>query len=302
MNREIIEATGVRLRLFHDLDVDDLAAGCDDALTRLFLPRLPDPYTGEDARWWITEGTAASWAGGGAAYAIADPVTDRLLGGIGIEQVMPNRAQGEVGYWVAPWARGRGVATAATTALAGRALAHGFARLELLCDPENVASQRVALGAGFQREGMRRGGGTGLDDSRHDLVAWARLATDPPGPAARILPDLPDACLTDGVVTLRPLTAADGEFVHRLQSLPDVVATGGPRPRRGRATVRPRAEPLARRRTRRPGHPGCRELCPGDLDRTAGVARTRSESTARGGAAAAPRGRPAPYSASAMIP
>lgn len=228
MNRETIEAAGVRLRLYRDTDADDLATGCDDPLTRRFLPHLPMPYTEVDAHWWITEGSAATWARGGAAYAIADPATDRLLGGIGVDQVSPTRAQGEVGYWVGPWARGRGVATAATSALAGQALAHGFARLELLTELENVASQRVALGAGFQREGVRRGAGAQPGGARHDLVVWARLATDPPGPAPRLLADLPGGTLTDGVITLRPLTAADAEFVHRLQTLPDVVATSVP--------------------------------------------------------------------------
>ncbi|WP_329107588.1 GNAT family N-acetyltransferase [Micromonospora sp. NBC_01699] len=237
MNRETIEAAGVRLRLFRDADLDDLMAGCSDPLTRRFLPHLPVPYTGADAHWWISEGTATVWTRGGAAYAIADPTTDRLLGGIGIDHVAPSRHQGEVGYWVGPWARGRGVATAAATLLAGRALTHGFARLELLTEPENVASQRVALGSGFSREGIRRSAGNTPDGGRHDLVAWARLATDPPGPAARLLPDLPGGTLTDGVVTLRPLTAAHTGFVHRLQSLPDVVASSVPPVAPNRAEV-----------------------------------------------------------------
>ncbi|WP_326560847.1 GNAT family N-acetyltransferase [Micromonospora sp. NBC_01796] len=246
MNRETIEAPGVRLRLFRDADLEDLMVGCNDPLTRRFLPHLPGPYTAADAHWWISDGTAAVWARGGAAYAIADPATDRLLGGIGIDQVAPARGQGEIGYWVTPRARGRGVATAATTLLAGRALTHGFARLELLTDPENVASQRVALGSGFSREGIRRGAGNAPDGSRHDLVAWARLADDPPGPAARLLPDLPGGLLTDGVVTLRPLTAADTEFVHRLRSLPEMVATSVP-------PVAPERAEVADRCARAPG-------------------------------------------------
>ncbi|MFK3980975.1 GNAT family N-acetyltransferase [Micromonospora sp. NPDC050397] len=228
MDRETIETDRVRLRLFRDQDTDGLVAGCGDPLTRRFLPHLPDPYTVADAHWWISEGTAAVWDRGGAAYAIADPADDRLLGGIGLDHVVPARAQGEVGYWLAPWARGRGIVTAAVRALAERALGDGFARLELLTEQENAASQRVALASDFRREGVRRGLGSRPDGSRHDLVAWARLADDPPGPVTRVLPDLPGGTLTDGVVTLRPLAADDADFVHRMHSLPEVVAHSVP--------------------------------------------------------------------------
>ncbi|RKR90348.1 RimJ/RimL family protein N-acetyltransferase [Micromonospora pisi] len=224
MDRETIGTDRVRLRLFRDSDTDALMAGCNDPLTRRFLPHLSSPYTEADAHWWISEGTTGVWARGGAAYAITDPVTDRLLGGIGIDHVVLARRQGEFGYWVAPWARGRGIATAATRALAERALSQGFARLELLTEQENVASQRVALASGFRREGIRRDAGTRPDGSRHDLLAWSRLSTDPDIAQDRLLPDLPGGSLTDGVVTLRPLTAADGEFVYELHSLPDVIA------------------------------------------------------------------------------
>ena len=85
-----------------------LVAGCADPLTQRFISGLPDPYTEADARWWITEGAPAAWTGGGAAYAIADPATDRLLGAVGLSNPVPARRQAEIGYWVAPWARGRG--------------------------------------------------------------------------------------------------------------------------------------------------------------------------------------------------
>jgi RimJ/RimL family protein N-acetyltransferase len=229
MRQEIIEGTGVRLRPYRDADANEVATACADPLTQRFIPAMPTPYTRATAQWWITEGSAQAWAAGGAAYAIADLATDRLLGGIGVGQLVPPRAQAEIGYWVSPSARGRGVATAASRALAERALGdYGFARLELLTELENAASQRVALAAGFRREGVRRGAGAGRDGRRYDLLAWSRLAGDPPGPVPRILPDLPGGVLTDGVVTLRPLTPADSGFLYGLHTLPEVVANQAP--------------------------------------------------------------------------
>lgn len=229
MTEETIEGTGIRLRPFRESDADDVVAGCGDPLTQRFVPGLPQPYTRADALRWITEGSVAARVAGGLAYAVADAATDRLVGGIGIARVVPERAQGEIGYWVVPSARGRGIASAAATALAARALENGgLARLELLTDLENTASQRVALAAGFTREGIRRSAGPAVGGGRSDLVVWARVAGDPPGPAPRVLPDLPAGRLTDGVVTLRPLVPGDDGFLYDLHTLPDVVATSVP--------------------------------------------------------------------------
>ncbi|WP_432903590.1 GNAT family N-acetyltransferase [Micromonospora matsumotoense] len=225
MTPDVVEAGPVRLRPYRPDDAGDLVAGCADPVNLRFNPVLPQPYTLADARWWITEGAPAAWRGGGAAYAIVDADTDRPVGGAGLSQVVPGRGQAELGYWVAPQARRRGIATAATRALATAAFRAGLARLELLIQAENPASQRVALAAGFHPEGVRRSAGLGRDGSRYDLLAWVRLADDPPGPLPRPLPDLPDGRLTDTVVTLRRLAPADAEALHRLHTRPEVVAT-----------------------------------------------------------------------------
>ncbi|WP_328339856.1 GNAT family N-acetyltransferase [Micromonospora sp. NBC_00421] len=225
MTPEIIEAGRLRLRPYRLTDTDDLAAGCADPVNLRFNPTMPKPYTLADAHRWITEGAPAAWRSGGVAYAIVDAGTDRLVGGAGLGHLAPGRGQAELGYWVAPWARRRGIATAATRALATAAFRAGLTRLELLVHAENPVSQRVALAAGFHPEGVRRSAGQDRDGSRHDLLAWVRLAGDPPGPAPRPLPDLPDGRLTDGVVTLRRLSPADAEPLYRLYTRPEVVAT-----------------------------------------------------------------------------
>lgn len=226
--RETIDAEAVRLRLPREADADEIAAACADPSSQRFLHQLPSPYTRTDALWWITNGAPAARAAGGAAFVIADAATDHVVGGVGINRVVGERHQGEVGYWVAPWARGRGVARTATLALTEWAFRQGFARLELHTEPENTASQRVALAAGYRYEGLRRSAGVGRAGSRHDLIAWTRLPDDPPGPTPRVLPDLPGGALTDGVVTLRPLRTDDTDDVYALRRLPESVATSVP--------------------------------------------------------------------------
>src|SRR4051794_8743922 len=151
-----IDGTAVRLRGDRPDDVPDVLAGFADPVTRRFMPLMPEPLSHTDGDWYVRDGAAAAFAEGGSAYAIADKQTDRLLGGIGVSQVVRSRGQGEIGYWVGPWARGRGVATDAVRTLSEHALRTGTARLELLTHWANTASQRVALAAGYRREGVRR--------------------------------------------------------------------------------------------------------------------------------------------------
>lgn len=235
--RDTIDGDGVRLRPVSEDDVDEIVAACADPSTLRFLHNMPDPYTHDDALWWVTVGAPVGWANGGAQCTIVDPLTDRLWGSIGISRVNSERAQGEIGYWVAPWARGRGVATAATRALTDWAFGYGLARLELLTEWENTASQRVALRAGYQWEGVRRSAGRTRGGGRHDLIGWARVAGDPDRPTPRLLPDLPGGRLSDGTVTLRPLTMDDVDTLYELRRLPDVVATTVPAVRPDRANV-----------------------------------------------------------------
>jgi RimJ/RimL family protein N-acetyltransferase len=223
-----INGTGVRLRAYRPDDVEAVAAGYDDPLCFRFLPPLPSPFTIGHAERFLAEGVTSVFAEGGAVYAIADPDTDELLGGIGFDKVVAGRGQAEIGYWVAPWARGRGVATAAVRTLSEHALGAGLARLELLTHWENPVSQRVALAAGYQREGVRRAALANRDGGRDDLVVFARVAGDPAGPLPRLLPDLPGGELTDGVVRLRPLGPDDVDVTMTLRSLPEVWQTSVP--------------------------------------------------------------------------
>ena len=96
-------------------------------------------------------------------------------------------------------------------------------RVEVLLHGEDDAGQRAAMAAGFQREGVRRGG---LDG--RDAIPFARLPGDPPGPVPRPLPDLPGGELTDGVVTLRPLGPGDIDFYADLHADQDVIDTSVP--------------------------------------------------------------------------
>jgi spectinomycin phosphotransferase len=90
-------------------------------------------------------------------------ITERDNACVGLAWVNVHDGQtrvGDVGYWLLPTARGRGLATRAVRLLAPWAIDDlGLDRLRLLTEPENLPSQRVAERAGFMRQGVVAGHG-----------------------------------------------------------------------------------------------------------------------------------------------
>src|SRR5437764_827705 len=105
--------------------------------------------------------------------AITDAVEGTFLGQVGIGDLDWNQQVGEIFYWVAAPARGRGVATRAATLLTAWAfeVLH-LARIEITVDPRNNGSQRVALAAGYTREGILRSYQR-FQDGRMDAVVFS---------------------------------------------------------------------------------------------------------------------------------
>jgi RimJ/RimL family protein N-acetyltransferase len=118
---------------------------------------LPSPYTENDAREYIAQ-TRQGWVDGGTTnFAITDAATAAPVGSLGVRWTEPEHDVVEVGYWMAPEARGRGLCTRAVR-LASRWLIvdHGLARVQLRADEQNIASRKVAENAGFTQEGVLR--------------------------------------------------------------------------------------------------------------------------------------------------
>ena len=114
-------------------------------------------------------------------------VGGQALGNVGISHIEHRLDTGWMHYWLAPEARGRGLATRAVASVAGWAFREqDLFRLELGHRVNNPASCSVAIRAGFPAEGVER---QKVKEGRHrlDVETHARLRTDPP-PAVELLP------------------------------------------------------------------------------------------------------------------
>jgi RimJ/RimL family protein N-acetyltransferase len=91
-----------------------------------------------------------------APLLVTEPRTGEILGGGALHHLDAERRIIEIGYWLYPRARGRGVATKVARALAEHAVALGVQRVVAYVNVGNRDSERVLERAGFTREGISR--------------------------------------------------------------------------------------------------------------------------------------------------
>lgn len=160
----------IELRAWRDDDAAAVYEACQDAEILHWIPVIPRPYTMEHALAFV-RGEAAP----DITHSLAITEKERLVGAIGMRVNDQNRT-GHIGYWCSPWARGRGITTRALRLLSRHGLEElGLQRLELITDPDNIASQRVAEKVGFRREGVLRSHLLHPDGRRRDSVMFSLL-------------------------------------------------------------------------------------------------------------------------------
>jgi RimJ/RimL family protein N-acetyltransferase len=155
-------------------DADALTAACQDPeISRWTL--VPSPYTRADADHFIAISEQEAAAGTAVHLIAVDAEDGRLLGSFSVMELDREPGYGEIGYWVAKEARGKGVASRAVVLLRDYAVTElGLEVIELIIHEGNTLSQRVAERTGFldigeKRIAPRQEGGTARD---HMVYAW----------------------------------------------------------------------------------------------------------------------------------
>jgi RimJ/RimL family protein N-acetyltransferase len=175
----VIIGKNVVLRPLREDDVASIVEGCQDQRSTHFLSLLPDPYTADDARGWLIRNVEQASMGTAVSWAMADPVSDRHLGNIGLPRI--GRDEAEIGYWAHPDARGRGLTSEAVGLLIRHAFVDvedgglGFHRLFLKAAGTNPASQHIARVNGMTECGRERSAETLGDGGYDDLVVFDLL-------------------------------------------------------------------------------------------------------------------------------
>ncbi len=158
------------MRPWTEDDIPALVVACNDPEITHWIPVIPSPYTEADALAFV-RGEIPSLP----EHSFAITRDGVLVGAIGMG-VNSLNYRGHIGYWVAAPARGQGVCTRALTLVSSWGLEElGLQRLELITDPGNVASQRVAEKVGFRREGVLRSHLQHRDGRRRDSVMFSLL-------------------------------------------------------------------------------------------------------------------------------
>ena len=136
--------------------VDPAIRRYNGVLDRLGRPAPPLSITDAAA---VIDGFASNWRAfattgipTGAAFAITDALSGELVGCCGVDD-WSKADVAQIGYWLAPNARGRGFATRAAILLTRWLFGLGAGRVFLTIVAGNEASVAVARRAGFVYEG-----------------------------------------------------------------------------------------------------------------------------------------------------
>jgi RimJ/RimL family protein N-acetyltransferase len=157
-------------------DVPELARLVDDPEIIRFT-RVPSGADETFVLGWIGNYERGWQDGSRAGFAVRDR-DGAFLGFAALVELDLEHHEGELGYMVAPAARGKGVASRAVELLTRWSFDElELLRVELRIDVENTASARVAERSGYQREGVLRNVYF-KEGARCDLAVWSRLSQD----------------------------------------------------------------------------------------------------------------------------
>lgn len=174
----VLEDELVRVRPLREEDAGPyVAAFHDDPRLGLMAGFETDPDE-ESLRRKLPEIAEHARLGSWVQLAIASPEDDSFLGDLILHHVDWRRQEAEIGFWLVPAARGRGLATGAARLLLSWVLREtALHRIVIRTLPENAPALALAERLGFTREGLVRE--YAVERGRRvSLEQWSLLATN----------------------------------------------------------------------------------------------------------------------------
>jgi RimJ/RimL family protein N-acetyltransferase len=109
---------------------------------------------------------------------ILEPGSDVCVGQVNLHHFDWEHGRAELGIWLAPQVRGRGMGHRALRLASAWVLrSHDIDRVQVTTEPDNQAMIKTAKAAGFQYEGILRGY-TRERGRRVDVAMFSLLASD----------------------------------------------------------------------------------------------------------------------------
>ncbi len=173
----LLQGDGFRLRPIRASDAPRIQEGSAEPEAQRWLGHKPAPYTLDDARAYVERRRELEATGQSVTWAIADPDDDRILGTV----LWFNWTAGvecEIGFWLHPDARGRGLVTKAVSLVVD----HVFETMHVLrvtafAAVGNTASRAVMERLGFRLYGIERYGAQ-VRDGHVDMALYDVTASE----------------------------------------------------------------------------------------------------------------------------
>ncbi|TMP44352.1 N-acetyltransferase [Pseudoalteromonas citrea] len=149
----------VQIRPFQSTDGESFYSSVTESLAHLgtWLPWCHKDYSIEEAQEWVKYSIEQWQSGAEYNFVIEDLDSQKILGSVAINQMVPMHRCGNLGYWVNQSVLGQGVCVKAIKQLLHYAFADlGLQRIEIHVLEENYASNRVAEKLNATFEGVQR--------------------------------------------------------------------------------------------------------------------------------------------------
>ncbi len=141
----------------------------DEFVTQYLSTKIPSPYTQEDARWWIEEGSQS------------DLVKAIIFNGVLVGCIGVNRGEfeyqksGEIGYWLAKEYWRQGITSVAIKQMTEQVFANtDIIRIFASVFSGNTASMQLLLKSGFKQEAILKNA-IFKNDQLYDNHIFAKL-------------------------------------------------------------------------------------------------------------------------------